>query len=58
MKDYKKNQGLDIQTLQQSLNWSKPERTNQAVRKRVEEIKQEHTVKCVWSNKKLNQNMI
>ena len=54
MKDYKNNQYLDTQTLHQSLSWSKPERTTHAVRKRVEEIKQEYTVKCVWSNKQLN----
>jgi SAM-dependent methyltransferase len=54
MKGYQNNQGLEVQSLHQALAWSTPERTTTKVRQRVEQIRKEHTVECVWSHKKLS----
>lgn len=56
MKGYQNNRGMDIQSLHQALAWSNPERTTTKVRQRVEEVKQKHTVECVWSHKRLSKN--
>ena len=56
MKGYQNNQGIDIQSLHQSLAWSHPERTTTKVRQRVEQIKEQHPVECVWSHQNLSKN--
>lgn len=56
MKGYENNQSIDIQSLQNALAWSNPKRATNKVRKRVEQLKKQQSVECVWSHKKLTKN--
>lgn len=42
--------------LYRALNWLEPKRTTLEVRNRIEEIKKDHEVQCVWSAKKLSKS--
>ncbi len=55
MKDYKNNLAIPNHQLLERLEWLEAKRTTQLARDRVEAIKQDHSVYCVWSHVALEQ---
>lgn len=55
MKDYKNNLAIPNHQLLERLEWLEAKRTTQLARDRVEAIKQDHSVHCVWSHVALKQ---
>ena len=50
MQDYKNNQDIPKYSLLQRLEWQDAQRTTLLARQRVEEIRKQKSVHCVWSN--------